>query len=155
MEGKCEAVSVMEKTALDMSAVLLRAYDLGDMILASKEVADYQQGKRLMAENAEAQALIRKLMQKKDLFEECQRFGHFHPEYHKAMNAVSEVQEELDAVPCVKFFKDAEERLDELLYEISATIAHSVSETVKVPSNKLEPHSGGCSSGGSCSGKCG
>jgi cell fate (sporulation/competence/biofilm development) regulator YlbF (YheA/YmcA/DUF963 family) len=145
----------MEKNALDMSAVLLRAYELGDMIIASKEVADYQQGKRLMEENAEAQAVILKLMQKKDLFEECQRFGHFHPEYHKAMDAVAVVQQELDAIPCVKFYKEAEERLDELLYEISETIAHSVSETVKVPSNKLEPHAGGCSSGGSCSGKCG
>lgn len=145
----------MEKSALDMSAVLLRAYELGDMILASREVADYLRGRKMVAEDAAAQGLIRRLGQKKDLFEECQRFGHFHPEYHKALNEVEQVQKELDALPSVTFFKNAEDELDELLYEVSASIAYSVSDTVKVPSNKLKPQSGGCSSGGSCSGNCG
>lgn len=145
----------MEKSALDMSAVLLRAYELGDMILASREAADYLDTKQAMAKDAVAQSLIRRLMSKKELFEECQRFGHFHPEYHRALGEVAAVQEELDAIPSVKSFKEAEERLDDLLYEVSAIIAYSVSDTVKVPSNKLQPHSGGCSSGGSCSGKCG
>lgn len=148
-------MSVMEKTALDMSLVLLRAYELGDMILASREVSEYLRSKQKMWQDAAALERIGKLARQKELFEECQRFGHFHPEYHKAMDAVSRVQAELDALPSVKAFKEAEDRLDELLYEVSATIAHSVSDTVKVPSNKLQPHKGGCSNGGSCSGGCG
>ncbi|WP_438446736.1 YlbF family regulator [Gorillibacterium sp. sgz5001074] len=148
-------MSVMERTALDMSALLLGAYELGDMILASGEAADYLQWKKAMAEDPAAQELIRKLQKQKDLFEECQRFGHFHPEYHKAMDAVRAVQEELDGVESVRRFKEAEERLDDLLYEVSETIARSVSDSIKVPTNKLLPESGGCSSGGSCSGKCG
>ena len=51
-------------------------------------------------------------------------------------------------------FKEAEEKLDELLHDVSKTIAHAVSESIKVPSNKILPDTGGCSSGGSCSGKC-
>lgn len=148
-------MSVMERTSLDMSALLLRSYELGDMILASKEVADYLYWKNAVVEDAEAQSLIRKLDKQKDLFEECQRFGHYHPEYHRAMEAVQAVQEELDALASVKGFKEAEERLDDLLYAVSETIAHSVSDSIKVPANKLLPESGGCSSGGSCSGKCG
>lgn len=147
-------MSVMEKTALDMSAVLLRAYELGDLILASSEAADYFSSKQALAKDGAAQLLVRKLAGKRELFEECQRFGHFHPEYHRALDEVKAVQEELDALPSVHAFKAAEERLDDLLFEVSAIVAHSVSDTVKVPSNKLQPE-GGCSSGGSCSGKCG
>lgn len=148
-------MGVMEKTTLDMSALLLRSYELGDMILASKEVADYLFWKDQMSQDEEARSLIGKLNRQKELFEECQRFGHFHPEYHRAMDAVKGVQEELDALTSVRSFKQAEERLDDLLYAVSETIAKSVSDTIKVPSNKLQPEAGGCSSGGSCSGKCG
>lgn len=140
---------------LDMSAVLLGAYELGDMIKASAEAAEYIFWKREMEEDEAAQALIRKLAGKKELFAECQRFGHFHPNYHKALDEMKKVQEELDAVESVRRFKEAEERLDDLLYEVSKTIAAAVSETIKVPSNKLLPEGGGCSSGGGCSGKCG
>jgi cell fate (sporulation/competence/biofilm development) regulator YlbF (YheA/YmcA/DUF963 family) len=148
-------MSIMEKSTLDMSALLLGAYELGDMILASREAADYLHWKQVMGEDPKAQSLINKLQRQKELFEECQRFGHFHPEYHKAMDAVRLVQEELDLVESVVRYRQAEEKLDDLLYEVSETIARSVSETIKVPANKMLPESGGCSSGGSCSGKCG
>lgn len=150
-------MSVMEARTLDMSAVLMEAYDLGDMIKASVETADYIYWKQVMEEDQTAQTLIRKLQSKKQLFEECQRFGHFHPDYHAALEQVKQVQDELDAAESVKRFKEAEEKLDELLYDVSKTIASAVSETIKVPSNKLLPEGGGCSSGGSCScsGGCG
>lgn len=148
-------MSVLEKATMDMSAVLLRAYDLGDQILASQEAARYWASREKLSADREAQELIGKLGRQKELFEECQRFGHFHPEYHRAMEAVKQVQEELDSLPSVQAFKAAEKLLDDLLYEISAIIAGAVSETVKVPSNDPLPRQGGCSSGGSCSGRCG
>lgn len=148
-------MSIVETKALDMSAVLLRAYELGDTVNASKETSDYLYWKKELETNAEAQALIRKLQSKKELFEECQRFGHFHPDYHAALDEVKKVQGELDSVPCVQRFKEAEETLDDLLYEVSKIIALSVSENIKVPSNRPLAQEGGCSSGGSCSGKCG
>jgi len=43
-----------------------------------------------------------------------------------------------------------EQRLDDMLYDISKLIAHSVSETIKVPSNDPNPKGGGCGGGGSC-----
>ncbi|MDF2935562.1 MAG: regulatory protein YlbF [Paenibacillaceae bacterium] len=148
-------MSVMEKQALDMSALLLRAYELGDMILASEEAMRYLAEKERLSGDPAAQELIGQLGKKRELFEECQRFGHFHPEYHKAMDAVKEVQDQLDALPNVQAFKEAEKSLDGLLYDISALIAGAVSDTVKVPSNDPLPKEGGCSSGGSCSGRCG
>lgn len=148
-------MSVTEARTLDMSAVLKEAYELGDWIKASAETADYLYWKLAMEKDERAQTLIRELQSKKERFEECQRFGHFHPDYHAALDEVKKVQDKLDEVESVRRFKEAEERLDDLLYEVSRTIANAVSETIKVPSNKLVPTGGGCSSGGGCSGGCG
>jgi cell fate (sporulation/competence/biofilm development) regulator YlbF (YheA/YmcA/DUF963 family) len=147
-------MSIMEAQTLDMAAILMHAYDVGDLINRSQEAADYLYWKRIMEQDAEAQRFIRELAKTKELFEETQRFGHYHPNYHEALERVRAAEEKLAAVESVARFKEAEERLDDLLYAVSETLARSVSDSIKVPSNKLEP-TGGCSSGGSCSGKCG
>ncbi len=148
-------MSIMEAEALDMSAVLMHAYDVGDMIKSSAEVADYLYWKAEVEKSREVQELQRIFAKKKENFEECERFGHYHPNYHEALAQVNEVQAKLEQVEVVRRFKEAEEQLDDLLYTISSTIAHAVSESIKVPSNNPLPTDGGCSSGGSCSGKCG
>lgn len=142
--------------SLDMAGLLLNAYQLGDMIVDSAAVADYLYWKAAVAEHAEVQELKRDFLKAKDLFEECQRFGRYHPDYHAAKGKVKELQSRLDHYECVSRFKEAEAAVDQLLYEVSSTIAAAVSETVKVPGN--EGVSGGCGSGGSCScgsGGCG
>ena len=143
-------MSILERNALDMSALLLKAYDIGDAINGSVEAAEYLYWKNALHAVPEVQALVRKLNTKKELFAECERFGHYHPEYHKALDAVKEVEAELDQIEAVARFKEAESKLDDLLYEVSELIARAVSESIKVPSNNPLPHSGGCGSGGSC-----
>ncbi|KIL41152.1 regulator [Gordoniibacillus kamchatkensis] len=148
-------MSIMEVQTLDMAAILMQAYEVGDLINRSQEAADFLYWKQVMEQDPEAQRLIRELEKMKELFEETQRFGHYHPNYHEALDKVRAVERKLDGIPSVARYKEAEDRLDELLYSVSETIAKSVSESIKVPSNKLEPIGHGCSSGGSCSGKCG
>lgn len=148
-------MSIMEQNALDMAAVLLKAYEIGDLINHSREIEQFLDSKRNMQESDEVQTLIRALDRKKELYEECQRFGHFHPDYHAALEEAHKAQEALDGHPLVQQFKHAEESMDDLLYSVSQIIAHSVSESIKVPSNQLLPSTGGCASGGSCSGNCG
>jgi cell fate (sporulation/competence/biofilm development) regulator YlbF (YheA/YmcA/DUF963 family) len=151
-------LSVMEAKALDMSLVLLQAQDLGDWINGSAELADYLYWKNRLSKDAEAQALIRKFAAKKEHFAECERFGHFHPDYHAALQEAAHIQEELEACTAIAQFRRAEEALDMLLHEVSTVIAHAVSDTIKVPGNESVAE-GGCSSGscssGSCGGKCG
>lgn len=146
-------MSIMERNAIDMSTLLTQAYEVGDLINSSFEVSQYLLCKNEIENSSEVKRLVKKLEQKKELYEECQRFGHFHPDYHAAMEQVQKVEEELDQLEIVKQYKLAEENLDDLLYTVSSSIAHAVSETIKVPSNKLLPAGGGCS-GGICSGKC-
>lgn len=152
-------MAVTEAQTLDMSAILMQAYDLGDMIKSSAETAEFLYWKQRIDQDSQVSGLVRQFDKKKELFEECQRFGHFHPDYHAALGQVQEIQNQLDSLESVRRFKLAEERLDNLLYSISQTIAHSVSDTIKVPSN--DPlasggscSTGSCSTGGSCSGGC-
>lgn len=144
-------MSVTEVNTIDMAALLGNAYELGDMINGSAEVAEYMFWKQKVEQHAEVQRLVKELDKKKELFEETQRFGHFHPNYHEAMDAVKAVEAQLDQFEEVKQFKQLEQRLDEMLYDISKLIAHAVSESIKVPSNDPNPVGGGCGSGGSCS----
>lgn len=136
----------MEADVLDMSAILMQAYEIGDLINTSVEIADYLYWKAQVESNSEVQQLVRVFHQKKEFFAECERFGRFHPDYHAAKEAVEQVQAQLDELEAVRNFKQAEEALDDLLYSVSEMIAHAVSTTIKVPSNKLLPTSG-CGSG--------
>lgn len=143
-------MSVTEVNTVDMAALLINAYELGDMINKSAAVSDYLYWKRRVDEDEDVQALVRKLEAKKELFEETQRFGHFHPNYHEAKDRVAEVERELEQFEAVRRFKAAEKELDDILHQMSETIAYAVSETIKVPSNDPNP-TGGCGSGGKCS----
>lgn len=142
-----------ERSDLDMAQVLLTAYELGDMINQSREVAEYLKWKKIVASSEDIQSKIRILQKKKELFEECERFGHFHPEYHRALEEVKSAEKELDQFEAVRKYKEAENELDTLLYDMSKIIAHAVSDSIKVPSNNPLPSEGGCGAGGAC--RCG
>ncbi|MFD3258614.1 YlbF family regulator [Paenibacillus lentus] len=144
-------MSVTELKTVDMAELLTYAYELGDMINNSLAVSDYLYWKRRVEEDAEIQVFVRKLAAQKELFEETERFGHFHPNYHEAKDKVAEVEKELERFEAVRNFKAAEKELDEMLHQMSETIAFAVSETIKVPSNDPNPTGGGCGSGGKCS----
>lgn len=149
-------MSVNEINTVDMAELLTYAYELGDMINNSTAVSDYLYWKRQVEEDAEVQVLIKKLASKKELFLETERFGHFHPNYHEARDQVALVEAELEQIESVRMFKAAEKELDDILHQMSETIAYSVSQSIKVPSNDPDPKSGGCSSGGCGSGgSCG
>ncbi|WP_379153245.1 YlbF family regulator [Paenibacillus sp. sgz5001063] len=144
-------MSVAELNTVDMAEVLTYAYELGDMINQSAEVSDYLYWKGQVDANPEVQAMVKQLQMKKELFEETQRFGHFHPNYHSAKDEVTAVEQKLELFEEVARFKQAEKNLDDMLHSMSETIAFSVSESIKVPSNDPSPKGGGCGSGGSCS----
>lgn len=156
-----EEVATFESTAgsetIDMASLLLKAYDLGDTILASEPVSNYLYWKNEVGKDSDVIALKREFDKAKELFEECQRFGRFHPNYHEAKDKVKEVERQLDAIPSVAKFKQFEREVDEMLHEVALVIARSVSDTIKVPSNE-KTAGGGCGNGGSCScgsGGCG
>ncbi|WP_271749915.1 YlbF family regulator [Cohnella sp. JJ-181] len=146
------------ESGADMSAIAARAFELGDLIKHSALTEDYVYWKRSVASSGEAQLRIREFLKAKDKFVECERFGRFHPDYNEALDQVYEAEAKLEEVEEVRRFKAAEHAVDLLLREVSQLIAHSVSESIKVPDNDPNPKGSSCGSGGSCScgsGGCG
>ncbi|CDN43669.1 MULTISPECIES: YlbF family regulator [Paenibacillus] len=152
-----QQLEIAEQTPLDMAPVVLCAYELGDYINQSAEVADYLYWKNEVEHNPEVASLRARFNRAKEFFSECERFGRFHPDYHAAKDKVKAVEAEMAQVECIRRYKEAEEVVDTLLYDVSLMIAESVSGSIKVPGNNPLP-SGGCGGGGSCScgsGGCG
>lgn len=147
-------MSIAERHILDFPALLDKADELGTALLRSVEVAQYLYWKERAAKDDAAKAVIRKMAKAKERFEECERFGHFHPDYHAALNEVKAIEAEMGAIESIREFKKAEEALDKLLYDVSEVIAHAVSDSVKVPSNDPLPKSGSSCGSGGCSGGC-
>ncbi|MHA7963661.1 YlbF family regulator [Paenibacillus sp. CAU 1782] len=142
--------------SLDMASLLLRAYELGDMVNLSAEVAEYAYWKKAVNESAEAKKLQIAFLKAKEQFADCERFGRFHPDFHEARGKLKEAENALGELEEVRRFKLAESAVDDMLHEMATIIAESVSYTIKVPGN--EKGGGGCGSGGSCgcgSGGCG
>ncbi|GAA4710065.1 YlbF family regulator [Brevibacillus fulvus] len=143
-------VEMME--SVDMAELIKHSDLLSTMINQSAPMEEYLQAKRRMNEDAEAQQLFALFEKKKVLFEDVQRFGKYHPDYHKISTEVRQLKRKIELLDSVQAFKKAEDKLDSLLYQVSRIIADSVSDTIKVPSNNpfLEAKSSGCGSGGSC-----
>ncbi len=120
---------------LDMTELLIDAYQLADEINESEEVKNYLRLKKAMQEDAQVQKLIQNFQKIKMEYEEAQRFGIFHPDYHQAKQRAEEFQRKMTEHPLIAAYLEAESKLDQLLYEISTAIAHSVSESIKIPSN--------------------
>lgn len=121
--------------SLDMNELLLETYRLADRINDSEEVQQYLELKRKIAENPQAQRLIKEFQKKKELFEDCQRFGHFHPDYHAAKKEAEQFRVSMQEHPLIGEYLELEEQLDRLLAGVSGKIAGSVSDSIKVPIN--------------------
>nr|WP_239617300.1 YlbF family regulator [Cohnella mopanensis] len=149
---------VMDNAPADMAMLLSYAFELGDSLKRSALAAEYAYWKDQVIQDAEVQSLTKQFAKAKEKFAECERFGRFHPEYNAALERVYEMEAQLDEVEAVRKYKAAESSLDELLGDISRTLAHAVSQTIKVPDNNPNPKASGCGNGGSCScgsGGCG
>lgn len=135
--------------------LLEQAELLGKMVLESDIVETYQICLYKLQNNKEAQRKINHFVKLKELYDEVQRFGKYHPDYKRVMKEIREVKREMDLDPDVANFKLAENDLQSLLDEISLLVAGAVSEHIKVPTGNPffeahSSHSGGCGSGGSC-----
>ncbi|MBP1932834.1 YlbF family regulator [Ammoniphilus resinae] len=138
---------------LNMVEILSTSYEIADLILASEEMKTYIETKKAMDNDPEAQKMISQFQKIKMMNEEVQRFGKYHPDYSRINKEVREAKKNLWTHPTVKAFKKAENVMDELLYLVCRTVADSVSEGIKVPSdNPLYQVGGSCSTGGCGSG---
>ncbi|SDM04575.1 YlbF family regulator [Bacillus sp. OK048] len=131
------------------------AESLAQMVLESDIVEQYQICLYKMQNSKETQEKIKRFVNLKDIYEEVQRFGKYHPDYKRVMSQIREYKREMDLDQNVADFKLAETDLQYLLDEISMYVGGAVSKNIKVPSGNPffdnGSHGTGCGGGGSCS----
>lgn len=135
-------------------SVLDEAEVLTEMITHSDIAENYRQCKARLTCDDEAQQLIKKFVILKDKYDEVQRFGRYHPEYKTVIKDMMHLKRDLDMNDTIASFKKAEEALESLLNDISASFAGAVSPSIKVPNG--DPFfdrgcGGGCGTGSGCS----
>lgn len=140
---------------LERMEILDQAELLSEMVLQSEVFNYYSSCLYNVRSNKDTQLKIRAFIREKELYEEVQRFGRYHPDYQKVMKNIRELKREMDMDDHVAEFKKAENDLQALLDEISVIIGKSVSEQIKVPTGNPffdngSSCGGGCGSGGSC-----
>lgn len=137
--------------------ILDEADDLSAMILRSEQMNEWRKAYLAVYSDPVLVEKIAKFNRMKEQYEDVNRFGKYHPDYHTVMKEIRLQKRELDLNDKVAKLKLAENELQDLLDEISLIIAKSVSESVKVPvsnpffETSTSCSSGGCGSGGSCS----
>lgn len=136
--------------------LLERAEGLAKMILKSDVAEQYRICLYKLKNNEESQRKINHFVSLKDLYEEVQRFGKYHPDYKRVMLQIRESKREMDLDSYVAEFRVAENNLQSLLDEVSVQLGGAVSEHIKVPTGNPffdtgSSCGGGCGSGGSCS----
>lgn len=139
---------------LETLEILDASDELSIMVIQSEAAEEYRTCLNRMRNSKESQRKIAAFVELKDLYEEVQRFGKYHPEYKRVMTTIREVKREMDMDENVAQFRLAENQLQNLLDEIGMIVGKSVSQSVKVPTGSPYFSSsscgGGCSSGGSC-----
>jgi len=140
----------------DWAIILDEADALCEMILSSEPAKALQQAYDDVYSDVQIVEAIYAFNRMKEQYEDVQRFGKYHPDYHTIMKSIRQQKRALDLNEKVSALKLAENDFQDLLDQISLLIGKTVSEAVKVPvSNPFfasgSSCGGGCGSGGSCS----
>lgn len=133
--------------------ILDEADMLSAMILSSEQAQNLRIAYQAVYGDAEVAEQVKTFSRLKEQYEDVQRFGKYHPDYHTIMKEIREQKRALDLNEKVARLKIAENDYQDLLDEVSLLIGKSVSDAVKVPvSNPFFSTGGGCSTGGCGSG---
>lgn len=135
--------------------IIEKAEWIGDLINQSDIAEKYRDCYDKLKTDRDTQRKIQAFLEMKDLYEDVQRFGRYHPDYKEIMIETRTRKREMDLDENVANFRKAENELQSLLDEISLLIARSVSQNIKVPTgnpffDSASSCSGGCGTGGSC-----
>ncbi|KRG14142.1 YlbF family regulator [Lederbergia galactosidilytica] len=130
--------------------LLEKAESIGKQIIHSEVADKYRFYYNKLQKDPETQRKIKSFLEMKDLYEDVQRFGRYHPDYKEIMVKTRERKREMDLDENIANFRRVENELQSLLDEVSVMIARSVSEQIKVPTGN--PF---FETGSSCGGSCG
>lgn len=136
--------------------IIEQAEGLTDKLLSSEVVESYYKAHEAVYSNKELAQSIREFANKKETYEEVQRFGRYHPDYRTIMKDIRLHKRALDMNELVAELRFAENDLQQLLDDISVILATSISPSIKVDAGNSTLFSTsscgtGCGTGGGCS----
>lgn len=137
--------------------VLLQIYDLAEMINQSEEAAEFLKNKEVVEKDLQIIRLKEILAKEKKQFEEVKRFGQYHPDYQEIKSKLDQTLLIIEQNENIQKFKKAENRLDDLLYQVAHILGQSISKSIKIGRNDAEEQNGcaiGSCSSCSLSGNC-
>lgn len=140
----------------EWAMILDEVDELNAMILSSEQAERLRAAYALVYGDEVLSMQIKAFQRLKDQYEDVQRFGKYHPDYHTIMKNIRAAKRALDLNEHVAALKLAENDYQDLLDEVSMLVGRSVSEAVKVPvSNPFFASASscgtGCGTGGGCS----
>lgn len=130
--------------------------EISSMILSSEQAQNLRDAHLDVYRDESLVQQIATFNRMKEQYEDVQRFGKYHPDYHTIMKKIREQKRQLDLDDRIANLKIAENEFQDLLDEVSLLIGKSVSEAVKVPVSNPFYSTGsscgsGCGTGGGCS----
>ena len=136
--------------------ILDEADELSAMVLSSEQAQNLRNAYHEVYSDEKLVQQIHAFTRMKEQYEDVQRFGKYHPDYHIIMKKIREQKRNLDLDQRIANLKFAENEFQDLLDEISLVVGKSVSEAVKVPVSNPFFSTGsscgtGCGTGGGCS----
>ncbi|RWR08215.1 YlbF family regulator [Siminovitchia fortis] len=140
---------------LERIEIIESAEALGELIRETDIAERYRHYYHKLQEDANTRKKIAAFVKMKELYEDVQRFGRYHPEYKEIMRKTRELKREMDLDENVANFRKAENDLQALLDQISVIVSHAVSANIKVDTgnpffDKGSSCSGGCGTGSGC-----
>ncbi len=136
----------------DLVQLIDLTYELAEAINNSAKMKEYQKIKAECEQDQEVNKLKAEFLRKKELYEEIERFGKYHPDYFTIEKEAREALIIIESHPKIRELRRAEKSLNDMLYSIAQKIAHSVSKTILVPrEDQLFPQEASCGSKSGCS----
>ncbi|MDI3327504.1 MAG: YlbF family regulator [Alicyclobacillaceae bacterium] len=113
--------------ALDPNEVWAQAYELGLLISESPEVEAYRRAELALQNHPEARHLMNRLREQQEQLQNLQRYGSG-PHLRPLEESIEEILQQLDRIPEVAAFKEAQSRVDSLLQAVTRTITEAISD---------------------------
>jgi cell fate (sporulation/competence/biofilm development) regulator YmcA (YheA/YmcA/DUF963 family) len=125
--------------------VIAKAKDLGHILVQSDEVKVYLQSEQKIKDHVKVQNLISTIKKKQKEIVAFEQLNH-RPMIDQVQSELDSLHEELDSIPIVQSFQQAQTDVNYMLQLVIKIIADTVSDKINVETGGEV--SGGCGSGG-------
>ncbi|UOF89122.1 YlbF family regulator [Fodinisporobacter ferrooxydans] len=122
----------------DRNKIWEYANELGVLLSQSPEVAIYKQAEQVLNENMQAQSLIRQFRELQEQLAQLEERGAERKYTKPLRDQTMKILKEIDSIPEVRAFKEAQEQVNELLSSVSNLLASVITQKVEDLQNSCE-----------------